>query len=154
MKALSLLQPWASLVTIGAKKIETRSWQTKYRGPLAIHAAKNFPREARQLCLEEPFLTALTSAGLQGTNELPCGAVVATCNLVDCLEIGAEYMSKWGSEIEYPLPTGNELTFGDYTPGRFAWILRDIKQLSEPIPARGQQGLWNWEVPEGVFDNG
>lgn len=160
MKAISLWNPWAYLVWLKGhpdpeiaklgKGNETRSWPTSYRGPLAIHAAKNFPREARKLCLEEPFLTALTSVGLQSTNELPRGAVIATCTLVDCLEIGVEYMSKWGSEIEYPLPTGNELAFGDYAPGRFIWRLKDVKQLPEPIPARGMQGLWEWEVPKGV----
>ena len=43
MKALTLHQPWASLIAIGAKKIETRSWATSYRGPLAIHAAVRKP---------------------------------------------------------------------------------------------------------------
>ena len=39
MKAISLLQPWATLVSIGAKRVETRSWRTDYRGPIAIHAS-------------------------------------------------------------------------------------------------------------------
>jgi hypothetical protein len=38
MKGLTLTQPWATLVAIGAKRIETRSWPTRYRGLLAIHA--------------------------------------------------------------------------------------------------------------------
>ncbi len=40
MKTLSLLQPWATLVVMGVKQIETRSWRTDYRGPLLIHASK------------------------------------------------------------------------------------------------------------------
>lgn len=44
MKAITLTQPWATLVAIGAKRIETRSWATRYRGPLAIHAAKGIER--------------------------------------------------------------------------------------------------------------
>jgi hypothetical protein len=43
MKAITLHQPWATLVAIEQKKIETRSWPTSYRGPLAIHAAKTMP---------------------------------------------------------------------------------------------------------------
>ena len=42
MKCLSLWQPWASLVVIGAKRFETRSWPTNYRGPLLIHAAQRW----------------------------------------------------------------------------------------------------------------
>jgi activating signal cointegrator 1 len=48
MKAITLTQPWATLVAIGAKRIETRSWPTNYRGPLAIHAAKGFPKWAKE----------------------------------------------------------------------------------------------------------
>ncbi len=59
MKALTLTQPWATLVAIGAKCIETRSWRTSYRGPLAIHAAKGFPKAAWNLCLGQPFKSAL-----------------------------------------------------------------------------------------------
>lgn len=168
MKAISLWNPWAYLVWLKGhpdpeivklgKGNETRSWYTSYRGPLAIHAAKNFPREARELCLEEPFLTALTCTGLQGTNELPCGAVVATCQLVGCLQITGRTTIKGrivAAQLDslHPLRrevTGNELAFGDYTPGRYAWMLEDVKQLPEPIPARGMQGLWEWEVLEGV----
>lgn len=49
MRAITLTQPWSSLVARGQKKIETRSWQTSYRGPLAIHAAKGFPGYAKRL---------------------------------------------------------------------------------------------------------
>ena len=56
MKALSLTQSWATLVTIGAKKLETRSWPTYYRGPLLIHAAKGFPPAARAICYTGPVL--------------------------------------------------------------------------------------------------
>ncbi len=55
MRCITLTQPWATLVAIGAKTIETRSWGTKYRGELAVHAAKGFPKEAQHLCFQEPF---------------------------------------------------------------------------------------------------
>jgi activating signal cointegrator 1 len=81
MKGLSLWQPWAQLVAIGAKKIETRSWGTDYRGPLAIHATKAFPASAKNLCMGTPFMDALMCAGYSGTYELPHGAIVAVANL-------------------------------------------------------------------------
>lgn len=155
MKALSLWQPWASLVAIGAKGIETRSWATGYRGPLAIHAAKNFPKWARELCGEIPFSEVLFGPmGYTSNFDLPLGSVVATCNLVECCAIKEDGLYRLDPDkIEHPvwfapLPAEPELSFGDYTPGRFAWILKDVQKLPEPILVKGHQGLWNWEPPE------
>jgi len=75
VKALSLTQPWASLVALGFKRVETRSWGTIYRGPLAIHAAKGFPRFARD------FADAERVRG-RCPDVLPFGSIVAVCRLV------------------------------------------------------------------------
>src|SRR5689334_4415085 len=114
MKAITLHQPYATLIAIGAKRIETRSWPTRYRGPLAIHAARVLGPQARALCSHEPFRSALARAGYASPDALPLGAVVATCRLVDCLPTGAP--------TDYPpahLPPGDsaERAFGDYAPG-------------------------------------
>lgn len=143
MKTLTLTQPWATLVAIGAKVIETRSWSTDYRGPLAIHAAKGFPGDARMLCGEPPFSFALGAAGVR-YSELPLGAVVAIANLHRVGRIrrrgdGAVIVAGRDLPVE-----GDELEFGDYTPGRFGWVLTNVRPLREPIPARGSLGLWDW----------
>lgn len=135
MRALTLTQPWATLVAIGAKRIETRSWGTAHRGPLAIHAAKSFPAEARDLLLQELFSTTLHQAGVI-PSELPLGSVVAICRLLDCFEMTEE----WIATVKEP-----ERSFGHYEPGRFAWILGKIEPLSVPIGARGSLGLWWWQ---------
>ncbi len=83
MKVLTLTQPWATLVAEGAKKIETRSWETLYRGPLAIHAAKGYPD--RGLRFDEPFYSALWRAGIKPDMPIPTGAIIAVCNLIDCV---------------------------------------------------------------------
>jgi hypothetical protein len=140
MKALTLTQPWATLVAIGAKMIETRSWRTSYRGPLAIHAARGYPRWALETCEESPFREALTGLSPAG---LPRGAVIATCDLIDCVrteEIVLDRTCPYRSDL-----TTTEGQFGDYSPGRFAWILEDVMKLPEPIPAKGALGLWEWE---------
>lgn len=140
MKALTLWQPWATLVAIGAKRIETRSWPTDYRGPLAIHAATRFPREAKELCDIQPFRAALLEAGYGNdihvvvSSRLPRGVIVATCELVGIVRIEGSFL----------LPREPELSFGDFTPGRYAWFLDDVKELLEPVPARGRQRLWEW----------
>lgn len=134
MKALSLLQPWATLIAIGAKQIETRSWCTPYRGPLAIHASKAFHRDDQELCEFEPFASVLASAGLKPA-DLPRGAVIATCRLVACRQIPTQLPATFSKQEE---------AFGNYAPGRWGWVLRDVQPLPEPVPATGSLGLWEW----------
>lgn len=143
MKALTLTQPWATLVAIGAKRIETRSWPTRYRGPVAIHAAKGLSSIGGHsglinLCLEQPFARVLAMAGkglLVPGHDLPLGEVLATAQLIDCIptyRVAANVSDQ-------------EEAFGDFSPGRWAWMLADIRQLPTPVPARGSLGLWNWQ---------
>jgi len=154
MKTISLWQPWASLIATGAKKIETRSWPTNYRGPLAIHAAKYMPKPYQLEMGIEAFNrihNALLTCYPHGYNRdfLPKGEVIVTCILRDCLKVTGEIGCPGHKSpiLENGLViTGNEFYFGDYTTGRYAWILEDIQPLPEPIPAKGMQGLWNWEV--------
>lgn len=141
MKAISLWQPWASLVSLGIKKIETRSWRTNYRGPLAIHASKRFWREDRQVARDYPaFAEALNDAGFK-VADLPLGCVIAVCEIVDCVPTESMSFDLGRAYKEKP--------FGDYSPGRFAWILDNVRPLKEPIPAKGALGLWEWEMPGG-----
>lgn len=141
MKTLTLTQPWAILIAIGAKKIETRSWNTNYRGPLAIHAAKGFPQEAQHVCFNVPFRDYLgdyvaLNETYFGQHKFPLGAIVAMCELVRVDRIKEGY-EKY---ITY-----NERSFGDYTPGRFAWILENITALEKPVFAKGALSLWEWD---------
>lgn len=152
MKALTLTQPWATLVAIGAKTIETRSWLTTYRGRIAIHAAKGIAGLGgkagfQALCAQEPFNSCLTAHAnyeiergitpLQAANLIPFGAIIATCTLVNCMAITESFARH---EI-----TAQERAFGDYMPGRYAWFLHDVEKLETPIPCPGALGLWNWD---------
>ena len=127
MKALTLTQPWASLVALGHKRVETRSWPTHYRGPLAIHSARGFPTWARQFAEEERAVGRLPS-------RVPCGAILCTVWLADCRP--AQDVALEVSALERHL--------GDFTCGRWAWILEDLHVFSEPIPASGAPSLWEW----------
>lgn len=159
MRALTLSQPWATLVAIGAKKIETRSWRPSYRGPLAIHAAKGFPKAARDLLAEMPFYETLHFKGAlddyrkDPLDRLPRGHVIAICQLVTIKNIGFDeltfpdgeqfYINKNISSIWYL--TAQEKAFGDYTAGRYAWLLGNVQKLETPLPAKGALGLWEWD---------
>jgi hypothetical protein len=144
MKALTLTQPWATLVAIGAKKIETRSWRTPYRGTLAIHAAKGFPKWAKETCNEPEFAREL------GSDPLPLGMVIATCRLISCIPT-RELQENRLIEVDYLAGCGDfylddkERAFGDYSAGRWAWLLADVQQC-QPIPAKGALSLWDWET--------
>ncbi|MDA8186879.1 MAG: ASCH domain-containing protein [Dehalococcoidales bacterium] len=138
MKALSLNQPWASLVAVGAKRIETRNWYTSYRGPLAIHATKGFPNGCKALCDVEPFKRCLRKAKLTAET-LPLGEIVAVATIDQC------WLVRRGDLLRI---SDTERAFGNYEGGRYAWFLKDIKPLPRPIPATGALGLW-W-VPTHV----
>lgn len=126
MKALTLTQPWASAIAVGLKSVETRNWRTPYRGPIAIHAAVGYPREA------QTFASSLRDLGKPLPSRIPLGAVVATANLVRIAR----------TEDIYPSLSGTEQMLGDYTPGRWAWVLEDVVAVPEPIFVRGALGLW------------
>lgn len=145
MKAITIIQPWATLIALGEKQFETRSWFTKHRGELAIHAGKKIDRE---VCEVPEIKTALKRHGYTA-DSLPIGAIVAIGNLTECWSIGTDYQS--GMSLLYNGTDGQdkrvslkEEKFGFYYPGRYAWEMSDVNRLPEPIPAKGQQGLWNW----------
>lgn len=97
------------------------------------------------LCETEPFHTALRGQDLPMM--LPKGAIVATCELVDCVPttyVKSVKVIQRGRDRPAWLWTVEEKAFGDYADGRWAWLLANIKILPEPIPAKGALSLWEW----------
>ena len=140
MKALTLTQPWATLVAVGAKRIETRSWRTSYRGPLAIHAAKAFPKWARMFTCEPDCYECFPTCRGASVTGYPLGVVLATCKIVACTLISSAFTEQLSDR---------ERALGNYASGRFAWVLEDIVQLDKPVPVKGALGLWEWLQQEG-----
>jgi hypothetical protein len=162
MKAITLTEPFGTLIAIGAKALETRSWPTRYRGPIAIHAAKSLPSWAADLIryfdadvwdafkrasispysglpTHEPFIDPLdwSEPGVPISRLMTAtrGHLIATAELIGCYK--TEFVTTHCS-ISY-----QERAFGDYTPGRFAFRLANVVRLPEPIPATGALGLWD-----------
>lgn len=133
MKVLSLLQPWASLVMMGAKKIETRSWQTPFRGELLIHASLG--KKGSVLCASPPF-----SNYIKEFDKLPFGAIIGSVVLTEIVPVESLPLSAGA----LALLTLEEKAFGDYTKGRYAWLLHTPVPFAKPIPIRGSLGLWNY----------
>ena len=144
MKALTLHEPYASLIAHGWKEVETRDWYTSYRGPLAIHAGLRKPDPTEQ----SRIVFILGHRG-QELPPLTFGAVVCVCQLVACLPAPlAEYKAKQLKEWFEPKHGWEvERQFGNYDSGRWAWILRDVQRLDRPLAVRGLRKLWNWQAP-------
>lgn len=131
IKILTLWEPWATFIAMGHKKWETRSWPTSYRGPLAIHAAKNMTAikdGTPNRLLEETGLLARGVAIFPEDYEWPLGKIVAVCRVAGCIP------------TETAKPSSVEGALGNYLPERFAWVLEDVKRV-KPLVFTGMQGL-------------
>jgi hypothetical protein len=144
-KALSLWQPWATLIAIGAKRFETRSWKTDYRGPMVIHASKRFTVDERGICISQPFARVLKQAGYERLSDIPLGVALCIVDLVDILPTEKVRSNSYRAQIFV-----DELKFGDYSDGRFAWKLENVRRFNAPIPMRGAQGLFDCTLPEAA----
>ena len=159
MKAITIYQPWASLIAIGAKRYETRVRATNYRGPIAIHAGAKHVLDAIEGVSNEALLK-IEEAFPDNPEliKLPYGAVIAVAELVECWHLEEHWtpgqngrdlylVNSQGDKRSWAQNCLKEIAFGDYTPGRYAWELANVKPLDKPIPAKGRQDLWNWEAP-------
>lgn len=126
MKALTITEPYASLIRDGVKHIETRSWKTRYRGPILVHASgKAIPRAYR----ENTDLMELVA-------DTHPGCILCKARLVDCIEMTDDWIATLSE---------TERICGFYSPGRYGWVLEDIEPV-EPVPVKGKLGLWECEV--------
>lgn len=165
LPAITLWQPYASLVACGAKTWETRGQRTNYRGRVAIHAAKVERHEEAPLVALPAIHDALWPAFGFGRRpmptsvreRLPRGAIVATAELTDCLPIvGHDHRQRspyvrvdipflWLEEADGTEHIDDQLPFGWWEPGRWAWRLDDVKPTTERCPWCWGGGCQAWE---------
>jgi hypothetical protein len=135
VRGITIWQPWATLVARGVKKIETRSWGTTHRGPLAIHSAKRWSP------LQSAAYQRFVDLGLYSLDDmetpLTVGKILAVAVLLDVVPVGS---------IK---PGTQERALGDYSAGRFAWMLGDVRELSEPLAYTGSQTFFT--VPDKMI---
>jgi hypothetical protein len=134
IRLLSIYQPWASLIALGHKKIETRWKHASYRGWLALHGSKKWDDENAPYARQEPFRTRLREAGYSDPSLLPRGYVVALGRLVDSQR--AERLS----------PEPIERAYGNYKPGNFGWIFDEVLPLATPFKLRGMPGIFSLPI--------
>lgn len=129
MKVISIKEPYATLITNGTKKIETRSWKTNYRGELFIHASiSKIPKSLFQ----NEFISDLIK-----NQDMNYGNIICRCNLVDCIYMDENF-------IKFIKQNPTEYNCGKYKIGRYAWVLKDIEPIY-PIPAKGKLNIWNFD---------
>lgn len=159
LKALSLWQPWASLIVWDLKRIETRSWWTSHRGPLFIHAANRWEGDAARLCrLSRPFNWAMDRMGYARDEhdgrppEMPFGAILGRVDVLDCIPTSAVEIIPESTELGYRLHDGQtvitsaEAAYGDFGPERYAWLLANPVRFDTPIRWSGRQQLFDVAV--------
>lgn len=151
MQAISLWQPWATLIAIGAKRFETRSWPMTFKEPFAIHAAKRWNRTVEALCNTEPFLKHLdplrATRGDSFKDSLPFGCIIAVCDSALAVQVSGGACKAF--LFDGTIIRGDEFHFGDYWPGRYASHLGPVRRLKTPIPFAGKQGPFN--VPDELI---
>ena len=127
MKVLTIKQPWATLIMQGDKRYEFRSWQTKYRGELLIHAGKSVDKEAIKRL--EKYLP----------ENLPLGKILGKVRLVDCIKMSLEFK-------EMLLKENSEIYTKSVFQENYGWQLTDIDVFEEPIEAKGRLSLWEYDI--------
>ena len=125
MKALTIKEPWASLIINGYKEYEFRSWKTNYRGKILIHAGKSLEKD-RAIKFKDYNL------------EYSSGEIIGEAELVDCIKVTEEFDKKL-KQIN-PIVYGNSGHVENYS-----WKLENIKKYDEKIEVNGKLGLWNYE---------
>lgn len=135
MKAITIIEPWASLLVFGPKQYETRTWPTSYRGPLAIHAGKS-KAGLKLMRSAAGIILGHEAEKLNIDFEATFGHIIGIIELADCIEMTPSFINSQNI-IERGL--------GGWEPGRYAWKKSSARAI-EPVPARGMQRLWEWEA--------
>jgi activating signal cointegrator 1 len=147
MKAISMWEPYASLVSVSAKKNETRSFPISYRGDLLICASKVKHLPPPELCewlWDNSHLFGVFREFDELWNGLPFGKAVCIVEVYDC-----QPTSFFHGAVPLKL-SQQEAMMGDYTPGRFAWLTRNCRRFKQPFPVTGRQGFFN--VPDELVN--
>jgi activating signal cointegrator 1 len=141
-KVLTIRQPWCDLILGGAKWCENRSWSTKYRGPLWIHAASKVEEDEIRAWREE--------AGYDFRTESPFGlktsAIVGRVELVACVPVEDLEDFRAGGTVKSLADVGDHLRKVNddtwkYVSGPICWLIANVEPCA-PVACNGKLGLW------------
>lgn len=132
MRALTICQPYATLIVSGAKRVENRTWPTKYRGRIYVHAGKS----RDWLSIKDVDGVDYCAHTQRPVAELPFGAVIGIATLIDCLPV--EAIRAGDHDRQYPW-----IREHDHTKGPWCWVFAENPQALDPVPMRGAQGFFD-----------
>ena len=127
MKVITIKQPWATLIAKGYKEYEFRTWKTKYRGDILIHAGKQ---------INKKLIEKFKSYNL----EYPTGKIIAKARLTDCVEVNDTFRKK-------VIPK-NPLVYDgikDKSWNGYAFKLENITEI-KPVDINGKLSLWDYDI--------
>ena len=130
MKVITIKQPWATLIAEGLKKYEFRTWNTKYRGDILIHAGKSIDRKALARFKDYNF-------------KYPTGCIIAKAKLTDSIYVDDSF-------VEKVVPNNPLVYKGKKKKNNwegYGFKLEKVEKI-EPIYINGQLGLWNYNLDE------
>lgn len=135
MKAITVKQPWASLIVSGLKDIENRKWKTTFRGRVLIHASNS--KDLDNLPLDTIFTTPQINALKQHYSEnvlcsfiYPHGEIIGSVEIVDCVVNHTSVWAEKSSNEDKPI---------------YNWVLANPIKFKNPIPAKGKLSFWEYK---------
>lgn len=129
MKVLTIKQSWAASIMQGDKRFEFRSWQTKYRGDLLIHAGKGIEKETKKRL--KKYLP----------KELPLEKILGKVTLVDCVKMLQEFK-------EELLKENSDIYTKSSFKENYGWQIDNVQVFKEPIETKGHLNLWEYNIEE------
>ena len=127
MKVLTLKQPWATLVAEDIKKYEFRSWKTKYRGKILIHAGAG---------IDKKDMKKFENLKL----DFPSKRIIAIVEIEDCLELD--------DKLNKEIISQNNIAYGEKYRDGYAWKIGNVKKINYDKEINGKLGLWNIDIKE------
>jgi hypothetical protein len=125
LKALSFRQPWANLIVEGRKTLDLRTWNTHFRGPLAVYASLDVEKDA--CALHGVDLKTLTT-----------GALIGVVDLVDVIPL---------DEVTYTARATEHLNGRPWHDGLYGWVVKNPRLLDPPQVVKGRLNLFEVEIP-------
>ena len=125
MKAITLKQPWATLVAEGIKKYEFRTWKTNYRGIVLIHAGAGIDKKEMEKFKDLNL-------------DYPAKRIIAEVEIEDCLELNDDLNKKIIEE--------NNIAYGSKYRNGYAWKLKNVKKIEIDEEINGKLGFWNYDL--------
>ena len=129
MKAITIRQPWASLIKENIKRFEIRSWKTNYRGEVFIHAGSG---------IDKQYLSKYKD--IVDIDNLPKGKIIAKASIIDCILLDEDNVN----ELNRDNNQGYKINMDAI--GKYAFVLSNIKSVNYDNEVKGQLGLWNIEI--------